>query len=245
MSVQAGSGIQAWWGSIRFAPMTASYSGPWEHVENDVTNMASGGFVERIPGLASRTGLITGFSDEEVADADLATNPQWWLTECKDASPAVGVTTHSFVTHLSDYTKGGAVGAVYALQLEFVNRNKTVLNGIHLHSGVITASGNSAGNQFGAVSAAQTLNGLLHVDEFNISGTSPTLDVVIQQDVDNTFASPLAILTFDQVTASTNTQQRKTSAGPHTDEWYRVNLTIGGSATPTFRIFVVLAKIAT
>ncbi|MEU4150833.1 hypothetical protein [Streptomyces sp. NPDC026659] len=65
-----------------------------------------------------------------------------------------------------------------------------------------------------------------------MSGTTPTLDVVIESDNGSGFPSPITQLTFTQANAISG-QILRTDGTAITDDWYRVKWTIGGT-TPSF-----------
>ena len=100
----------------------------------------------------------------------------------------------------------------------------------------ITATGTTAGQQLGAVSASQRLYAALHV--LSASGTSPTMDVVIQSDDNGSFTSATTRITMTQATGITS--QWSSVAGSITDDYWRASITIGGSDTPTFTYALVL-----
>ena len=81
----------------------------------------------------------------------------------------------------------------------------------------------------------------LHV--ISRSGTSPTIDVLIQSDDNAAFSSPTTRVTFTQQSAI-GSEWGTRLVGPITDDYWRASWTIGGSNTPTFGI-VVTAGVAT
>jgi hypothetical protein len=89
----------------------------------------------------------------------------------------------------------------------------------------------------GAATATQHLYGVLHV--LAVSGTNPTLDVVIQSDDAEGFASGTTRGTFTQKTA-VGSQFLTPVAGPVTDTHWRCTWTIGGTNTPSFTIALVV-----
>lgn len=91
------------------------------------------------------------------------------------------------------------------------------------------SSGNGTAYQVGAISSSQLGVGFLHV--LSRSGSSPTLDVVIASDNAEGFSSATARISFTRATAATS--QRVTVAGAVTDDWWRVQTTVGGSS-PSF-----------
>ena len=100
-----------------------------------------------------------------------------------------------------------------------------------------TANGNSTGLQYaGGVLTGERLYASLHV--LAASGTTPTLDVIVQSDTTG-FPSPTSQITFTQVTTTLGAQWGTSVAGPITDDFFRVNFTIaGGSPSYTFAVTV-------
>lgn len=100
-----------------------------------------------------------------------------------------------------------------------------------------TATGTSTGLQLGTIAATKDMHASLHV--FSASGTSPTLDVVVESDDNSGFTSAVTRMTFAQKTAA-GVEFLGPTAGPGgSDDYWRVSWTIGGTATPTFNFAVV------
>ena len=100
-----------------------------------------------------------------------------------------------------------------------------------------TATGSGTARELGAVLAAESVFGSLHV--LAASGTSPTLDVLVASDTVSAFSgTPETRLTFTQATG--RTAQHLSAAGAITDTWWRAQWTIGGTDTPTFTFAVVV-----
>ena len=134
----------------------------------------------------------------------------------------------------------GSVG-----ELAMCSTDSTVTNGplvrgklIHPSSVARTSSSTGTGRQLGAVIAGKSLYAALHV--ISVSGTSPTLDVIVQSDDNAGFTTPTTRVTFSQT--GVVGAQWGSVAGAVTDEYWRISYTIGGSDTPTFA-FAVTAGI--
>lgn len=124
----------------------------------------------------------------------------------------------------------GAVGDMAGLNVAG-NAADRLVRGILELNATKTSSGNSTGVQQGLVSSTQRIYGSLHVH--TVSGTGPTLDVIIQSDNAGGFGTPTNRLTFTR--AIDVTSEFLSLAGEITDDdYWRVNFTIGGSDTPTF-----------
>lgn len=104
---------------------------------------------------------------------------------------------------------------------------------IHPSSVARTSSGTGTERQLGALSATQTMYAGLHV--IAASGTTPTLDVIVQSDTVG-FASPTTRITFAQAVAKTSAWG--TVAGAVTDDYWRVSYTIAGT-TPSFTFALI------
>ena len=98
------------------------------------------------------------------------------------------------------------------------------------------ATDDSTGIEFPAVADGQSIYAALHV--FHADGTSPTLDVVVESDDADTFASATTRLTFTQANAVTSEWKSDTPSGGIADTFWRISYTIGG-ATPEFGFAVV------
>jgi hypothetical protein len=117
--------------------------------------------------------------------------------------------------------------------------NIPFLAGISLATGAKTSSDTGTGVQQGLVSAADTLYAWMHVTA--VSGTNPTLDMIIESDDGAGFASAATRFTFAQATGITS-EWMTPVVGPIADDAYwRANWTIGGTDTPTFTVLVGLA----
>lgn len=136
---------------------------------------------------------------------------------------------------------GAQVGDMAAVQLEAGGRGGVrPVRGTILHPETArTATAVGTGRNLGAVAAGSSVYGALHVTA--ASGTTPTLDVVVQSDDNSGFTTPTTRLTFTQANGVTG--EWKSAAGAITDTWWRVSYTIGGTS-PSFT-FAVAVGIAT
>ena len=134
----------------------------------------------------------------------------------------------------------GSVGELAMGSISGSSSTGPVIRGKLLHPSNVsrTSSSTGTGRQLGAVSATQSMYACLHV--LSASGTSPTLDVILQSDDNAGFTSPTSRITFTQATGRTS--QFSSVAGAITDDYWRISYTIGGTGTPTFA-FAVTAGI--
>lgn len=216
----------------------------------DCTTFASGGIVERTPTLSDASASITMFIDEANFGADFtpSATTDLWLTACRD-TPAVGDIFHSHEAAVTEHSAiGGDVAGLQQMSITFTGvgppilRGKGTNTGGVLHWATTTSTGAGTGSQFGSMSAGDTLYSFLHVDRATTSGTSPTLDVLVERSASDSWGAPTTVYTHTQQTDATNGFEVLSSVtGAQAEEWYRVSYTIGGSATPTFRWFHGLA----
>ena len=135
------------------------------------------------------------------------------------------------------YTLGGEVGELnpFSLRLEGTGSDRLV-RGTILVTGAKTATGNSTAQQLGAVAAGESLFAGLHV--IAVAGTSPTLDVIVQSDTVG-FPSSTNRITFAQQIAIGSVYATPV-AGAITDDYWRINYTIGGTGGPSFTFLVTV-----
>jgi hypothetical protein len=135
---------------------------------------------------------------------------------------------------LGSYNPGASVGELLAYSIQAGARDRLVRGPLLANKAGITVTGTGTAFQVGAASGSQTVFAALHVTK---AGGTPTLDLTIESDDASGMLSPTTRITFDQATAKGS--QFKKLAGPVTDNWWRVNYTIGGG-TPEFDFVVLL-----
>lgn len=132
-------------------------------------------------------------------------------------------------------TRGGSVGDMYGFEVSGVGQGSLLVRGTVMEAlAAKTSTGTGTARQLGAVTATQKVYAVMHITA--VSGTSPTLDMVVQSDDAEGMASASDRITFTQATAIGS--QFSSTAGAITDDWWRLSWTIGGSDTPTFTVFV-------
>lgn len=152
---------------------------------------------------------------------------------------AAGERAYFFRALVADYVPGGPVGELFKFTVSATGSGGGVLiPGTLLHNASVTATGNGTAYQVGAVSSSQFLYAAIHV--VTVSGTNPTLDVIVKSDdVENFGGTPATQITFAQATGITSEYATRV-AGAITDDWWRVEHTITGSDTPTFEYIVTI-----
>ena len=152
------------------------------------------------------------------------------------ADGSVGYSLQSLPVKYTPVDSGA--GDVMKFTLEAKGGVGRAVKGTVMHSDAVarTATGNGVARQLGAVSASQRVYAALHVIE--ASGASPTLNVVLASDDAGGFPSSTSRIAFTQAT-STGVEWKEL-AGPITDDYWRIQYTIGGS-TPSFKFVVLIA----
>lgn len=205
----------------------------------DVTTFGSGGTRKRIAGLQSIALAGDGFwtsaapvvgvsqAGTDTALAGLLA-VQDKLVTVAAVGAAVGDIAYFFKSVLGQIDRGAKIGDVFPFAATIESRGTPLCRGTLLASGTKTTTAFGAGVQLGAISATQSLYAGLHVFE-PFAGVTPTLAVVIQSSVDNTWAAPTTRLTFTNATGAT-AQYAAPVAGPITDTWWRVGWTFSGGS---------------
>jgi hypothetical protein len=151
----------------------------------------------------------------------------------------LGERAFAMKTTWGEFSPGGSVGDLMRYSLGWEASKSPLVRGTVMHTGSETTSTSETGSQLGAVSSSESMYCALHV--LSASGTSPTLDVIVESDDNAGFTSAITQATFTQQTAAGYDWQ--TAAGAITDDYWRVSWTIGGTASPTFDFVVVLGII--
>lgn len=192
----------------------------------------------KIAGLRSNTFSLAGHwngGDEALDDAlfskiALAGQP----ISFGGAGLADGARCFTAKALLGSYAPGAQVGEVFAFDAAG-EADDDLGRGLVVANATAGSSSSSTGQQVGAIASGASLIANLHVTA--ASGSSPTLDVVLESDDNSGFTSATTRGTFSQATGLT--AEQLTVAGPVTDDYWRVTYTIGGS-TPSFSFVVAL-----
>lgn len=137
------------------------------------------------------------------------------------------------------YSTLGAIGDVNPFDFEAKNApGSDLVRGTIMHNATRTATGTGVIRQLGAVPATARLVAGLHVFK-PVSGTTPTLDVTVKSAALVGFGGPTTRITFTQMTTF-GSQYKVLGPGAITDQFYRVDWAIGGTATPTFPFLVTV-----
>lgn len=152
---------------------------------------------------------------------------------------AAGEPFFSFKQMLGEYSAGAQVGELLPFSYNGAGSDdEGLIRGTVLENAAKTATANGTGRQLGAVAEGQHLYAVMHV--LAVSGTNPTLDMVIQSDNNTGFTSPTTKITFAQVT-DVGSAWGTPVAGAITDDYWRASWVIGGTNNPSFTVFVGVA----
>lgn len=153
---------------------------------------------------------------------------------------AVGERCFTFRAMHSEIQREGSIGELALINASAVaSGGEPLVPGYVLHNGTQTATGTGTAVEVGAVGASQYVYAALHI--LTVSGTSPTLDVVVQSDDGSGMGTPTSRITFSQATAA-GTQWATPVAGAITDTYWRASFTLGGTS-PSFEFVLVLGII--
>lgn len=151
-----------------------------------------------------------------------------------------GSNAYFMQTTAGKYSLGGEVGPLlrFSASME-ASGGYPAVRGTILTNGTKSSTGTSAAKtQLGAVSATQKVYVGMHV--LAVTGTNPTLDVVIRSDANSSAGGETTRVTLAQQTAIGSVWATPV-AGAITDTYWDVSWTIGGTSSPTFQIVVVVA----
>lgn len=199
--------------------------------------------VRRLPGIIDITAQHNGFWDavstSNTLDGDMFTEigAADGLMSFSPDGGQDGEIAYNFKTQAASYSPGASHGEVFAFSIN-VNGSGAFVRGLVMKNAAQVGTGNSTITQVGAATNVQTITSVVHVSA--VSGTNPTLDVVVKSDATNNFSgSETTRLTHPQV--AIRGANRQTLAGAVTDTWWRQEFTITGSSTPTFTIFGLIS----
>lgn len=220
---------------------------------NEKTSFGSKKYQEFLPGLQTHNAEIGGYADYGSVTAVSNAFPMSTVgaQQVVTALPNVsGTHTAGDPAHFTRALRSafrspqGAIGDVAAYAMALQSDAPMIDGKLLFPKASVGSSSTGTVVAMTGPTASQYLYAALHV--FDITGTSPTLDVKIQSAALVGFGSPTDRVTFTQATGSSdNTSQWATPvAGAITDGFWRVSYTVGGSSSPTFQ-FAVVAGVLT
>ena len=146
----------------------------------------------------------------------------------------------SVPTLRTKYSPGGSVGEMFSFDAEGEPDARLIRTTI-LTTSTETSTGSGTSRQVGAVGATEQLYAILHVTA--TSGTSQTLDVLVDSDDNSGMTSATTRITFSEVNTAVTAQYATPVDGAITDDWWQATWTIAGSS-PSFTFVVGMAIVA-
>lgn len=193
----------------------------------------------RIPGLTDVQVTGNGYvdldedaQDKQVWDAIGVDNKV--VTICPTDGTA-GEKAYTFKALHAGYQPGESVGQVMAFSVNAMGSGSVCVKATVMENGAKTSSASGTARELGAVGATQKLYASLHV--LSVSA-GDTIDVVVQSDDAEGFASPTNRITFAQASAA-GSEWATPIDGAILDTWYRCSWTVAG-ADPSISIVVVV-----
>lgn len=237
MAVQVLTDVRGYFGGLDATNQNTQLTLDGMVVDLDATTMGSGGWTAMAGGLKSgKLSYASWGADGELPGLASINNEFWsdlvggqsvpfMLTP---TSGAVGVGCYLGKLLDTEVKRFDKVGALDPTQLSGVTDGPMV-QGLILHpqGTVRTTTGNGTGVQFPAVTAGHSMYMAFHA--LSITGTTPTLNVIVQSAAANTFVAPTTRATFTGITTTVG-GQLLVAAGPISDTWWRVVYTIGGTS---------------
>ena len=198
----------------------------------------------RLPGLLSVSSTHNGWWDSVSAtdsvDLDLFSQvgASPLLISAATNAGAKDEISYSWQALTAEYSPGATVGEVFSYTFNTTGDGR-LIRGTVLANATLTTTGDSGTKpNIGAAASTDTIYSMVHV--YAVSGTSPTLDVVLNSDADASAGGETARITHAQITDVSARSEVLTLVGPVTDAFYEHTFTIGGG-TPSFSIFSAVA----
>lgn len=242
MAVQAWTDVLICVNELNVSGLGKSFSLDMQAQALDTTALSTTGFTSSIGGLKSGTfsmELMADFAEDSLDEVAFAALGATDTVKSICVGSASGSPAYLSRGVVANYTPlSGNVGELAMSNLS-APTSGVIARGTLLHPTTArTSSSTGTGYQLGAVAAGKRMYAALHV--LSVSGTSPTLDVIVQSDDNAGFTTPTSRITFSQANATTNRAQWGSVAGSVTDDYWRVSYTIGGTGTPTFAFVVTV-----
>jgi len=238
MATQVLTDVRAYVGGLDATGQTNQLAMEATAVALDATTFGSGGWMARAGGLKDAKVTLSGFAISGSIPGLAQADDEFWADLIGGVSvPAIFVPTSGAVGSLAylgrwldvNYKRFGKVGELDPFELT-ANGDCVISRGTVMHpqGTARTTTGNGTALQLGAISATQKLYAVLNV--LSITGTTPSLTVAVQSNVDNTFGAPTTRGTFTAVTTTVGAPAMIVVSGPVTDTWWRVTWTIAGTS---------------
>lgn len=178
--------------------------------------------------------LGTGSSEQIIAD-NIA-DDDTIISVMPYNSGVIGTVGYSFKSVEGEYKSSGKIGALHAFTMAAYSRG-LILRGTVMENSAKTTTTNGTGRQLGAVASGQKLYAAMHITA--VSGTNPTLAVVVQSDDNSGFTSAVQRVAFTQATGVTSEWISYSYELANTDDYWRASWTIGGTNSPSFTTAII------
>lgn len=213
-------------------------------VELDATTFCSAGWQVPIAGIRGSTWTASGPTDMATATASqLSAVDQILAVDIGSQYVLSAIPAGGTAGNVGYFTTGrlmtrtpitGTVGDLATHDVSFRGNNPTV-RGTLADIQTIVATGDGSEYELGAVSATQRVWAAVHF--LTAGGTTPSIEVKIQSDVDDAFGSPVDQITFSAATAKG--AQFSSTVGAITDTWWRAVWTVSGT-NPSFQTRILI-----
>lgn len=234
-------------GAIDISQFTGSIeASPGAVTVRDVTNLAGGGYVQKVSGAKSAGFRAAGFSDFASGAINAAFPGSSAVGQQVAVAAAVPQTPTSAVAAADPcfFTRGlvtaftplrGNVDDVAGMSLELTGDTAQIQGQAATSLAARTTTANGTVLTMTGPTASQRIWAALFITA--ASGTTPTLAVKIQSATLVGFGSPTDRITFSSANAAG--WQFASALGAITDGFWRATWTIGGT-TPSFTFFVAV-----
>lgn len=191
--------------------------------------------VRRYAGLGDSSISASGFCDWPDPDLTIYNDLGSGLVPVSVAmngpNPVAGSPAYFINAQVSSFGRMGKSGEIDPFSMKAAGSD-LICQGVLAQTGNVVANGSSAVYQFTApVDNLHAVCAALHVTAFG--GVAPTLTVILQSATTIGFAGPTTRASFNVVNGAVSGQFVR-APGPITDQFWRLNWTIGGSVGPNF-----------
>ena len=198
----------------------------------------------RVAGLTGADLTLGGFLElgagysETVISTNLAA-ADTIITVCPTASGAIGERAYTMKSIQGEYYPAGDIGGLHTFTMgAYSSGSRPLIRGTVMENSAKTTTTSGTGRQLGAVASGQKLYAIMHITA--VSGTNPTLDVIVESDNVAGFTSAQTRITFTQATGVTSEWKEYDYALANTDDYWRASWTIGGTDTPSFTTTIIM-----
>jgi len=209
------------------------------------TTFGSSGWRERLSGMLSANFEAEGYFQAGAAAVDTVLEGKLGTTS-GDVLTIIPHNSQDETAYFGKMLVGtyepfpNSIGEVHSFNVSAEGMGPMVRGRLMLGSSAArTASGNSTGDNLGAMSAGQSLYAALHTTV--VANTSDSLTVTVQGATESTFAAPTTHISFSAVTAiGAQWGAPVAYSTGNLDTYFRVNYTITGATGPSYTFAVAV-----